>query len=105
MVTVIFFGVWGQVYGPRHLGKIQGAAQMLTVLAVQPLARWRWPPAIERTGSYVLLFEVAGRCFRDDGCRRMVGRPRAWNQWTALPQVGGFDTASGGWQLPDNRKA
>lgn len=33
MVTVIFFGVWGQVFGTAHLGKIQGAAQMLTVLA------------------------------------------------------------------------
>jgi MFS family permease len=33
MVTVLFFGVWGQAFGTAHLGKIQGAAQMLTVLA------------------------------------------------------------------------
>jgi MFS family permease len=33
MVTVLFFAVWGQAYGPAHLGKIQGAAQMLTVFA------------------------------------------------------------------------
>src|SRR5262249_49184889 len=33
MVTVIFFGVWGQAFGTTHLGKIQGAAQMMTVLA------------------------------------------------------------------------
>ena len=58
MVTVIFFGVWGQVYGPAHLGKIQGAAQMLTVLAsaAGPLAL---TACHARTGSYVLLFQVA----------------------------------------------
>jgi MFS family permease len=56
MITVIFFGVWGQAFGPAHLGQIQGAAQMLTVLAsaAGPLAL-----AVCRhwTGSYVLLFQ------------------------------------------------
>jgi MFS family permease len=33
MITVLFFAVWGQAFGPAHLGKIQGAAQMLTVFA------------------------------------------------------------------------
>ena len=33
VVTVVFFSVWGQVYGRAHLGKIQGAAQMMTVFA------------------------------------------------------------------------
>ena len=33
MVTVLFFAVWGPAFGPKHLGKIQGAAQLLTVLA------------------------------------------------------------------------
>jgi MFS family permease len=33
MITVIFFAVWRQAFGPAHLGRIQGAAQMLTVLA------------------------------------------------------------------------
>ena len=58
MMTVIFFGVWGQVYGPAHLGKIQGAAQMLTVLAsaAGPLAL---AACHARTGSYVLVFQVA----------------------------------------------
>lgn len=38
-VTVLFFSVWGQVFGRLHLGRIQGAAQALTVLgsAVGPL--------------------------------------------------------------------
>ena len=33
MVTVIFFAVWRQLYGAAHLGQIQGAAQLLTVVA------------------------------------------------------------------------
>lgn len=33
MITVIFFAVWRRAFGPEHLGRIQGAAQMLTVLA------------------------------------------------------------------------
>ncbi|MCC6538640.1 MAG: MFS transporter, partial [Bryobacterales bacterium] len=33
IVTVVFFSVWSQVFGRAHLGRIQGAAQMLTVLA------------------------------------------------------------------------
>ncbi|MFM8273467.1 MAG: MFS transporter, partial [Gemmata sp.] len=28
-----FFTVWRQAFGPAHLGQIQGAAQLLTVLA------------------------------------------------------------------------
>jgi MFS family permease len=33
MITVIFFAVWRRAFGSAHLGRIQGAAQMLTVLA------------------------------------------------------------------------
>jgi MFS family permease len=33
MITVIFFAVWGHAFGPAHLGRIQGAAQMLSVFA------------------------------------------------------------------------
>lgn len=33
MVTVLFFAVWRQAFGTKHLGQIQGAAQLLTVLA------------------------------------------------------------------------
>ena len=33
VLTVVFFTVWRQAFGPRHLGQIQGAAQLLTVLA------------------------------------------------------------------------
>ncbi len=58
MVTVLFFAVWGQAFGPAHLGKIQGAGQMLTVLASAAgpllLALSR-----ERFDSYVPLFRAA----------------------------------------------
>jgi MFS family permease len=57
MVTVLFFAVWGLAYGPTHLGQIQGAAQMLTVLAsaVGPLAL---AVGKERFGSYVPTFQI-----------------------------------------------
>ncbi len=58
MVTVIFFGVWGPTFGTAHLGKIQGAAQLLTVLASAV-----GPHLLEvsryHTGSYVPLFQIA----------------------------------------------
>jgi MFS family permease len=40
IVTVIFFVCWGRMFGRRHLGAIQGAAQILTVLgsAAGPIA-------------------------------------------------------------------
>jgi MFS family permease len=75
MVTVIFFGVWGQLYGPAHLGKIQGAAQMLTVLAsaVGPLVL-AWSK--ETHGSYVPAFQVLAGCAAALGLAGWwVGRP------------------------------
>lgn len=33
LVTVVFFATWATLFGAAHLGQIQGAAQMLTVLA------------------------------------------------------------------------
>lgn len=59
VVTVVFFSVWGQVFGRRHLGRIQGAAQMMTVLAsaVGPLLL---AVTIERTGSYDPMFYALG---------------------------------------------
>jgi MFS family permease len=55
VITVVFFSVWGQVFGRTHLGKIQGAAQMMTVLAsaAGPLALAK---TLARTGSYDSIF-------------------------------------------------
>jgi len=55
IITVVFFSVWGKVYGRRHLGKIQGCAQMMTVFAsaIGPLLLAK---TLERTGSYNSIF-------------------------------------------------
>jgi MFS family permease len=54
-VMVIFFSFWSQTYGRAHLGRIQGAAQTLTVLAsaVGPLLL---AECVTRTGSYATIF-------------------------------------------------
>jgi MFS family permease len=54
-VMVIFFSFWGRVFGRAHLGRIQGAAQILTVLAsaVGPLLLAR---CVAATGSYATAF-------------------------------------------------
>jgi MFS family permease len=56
-VTVLFFTVWPRVFGRRHLGRIQGAAQAMTVVAsaVGPLVL-AW--CVEYTGTYVTAFYV-----------------------------------------------
>ncbi|MGB2712936.1 MAG: MFS transporter [Vicinamibacterales bacterium] len=54
-VMVVFFSFWGRAYGRTHLGKIQGVAQALTVLASATgplLLAW----CAEATGSYAAAF-------------------------------------------------
>ena len=54
-VMVLFFSVWPRAFGRRHLGRIQGTAQALTVLAsaIGPLLL-AW--CVELTGSYAAMF-------------------------------------------------
>lgn len=54
-VIVIFFSFWSLAYGRSHLGRIQGAAQALTVVAsaVGPLLL---AECVTRTGSYAAMF-------------------------------------------------
>jgi MFS family permease len=54
-VMVVFFSFWGRAYGRAHLGRIQGAAQILTVLAsaVGPLLLAQ---CVAWTGSYAAAF-------------------------------------------------
>ena len=54
-VMVVFFSFWGRTYGQKHLGRIQGAAQALTVLAsaLGPLVL-AW--SVDATGSYAIAF-------------------------------------------------
>ena len=57
VVTVVFFSVWAQVFGRTHLGRIQGIAQMMTVLAsaIGPVLLAR---TLEGTGSYRGMFFI-----------------------------------------------
>jgi MFS family permease len=57
LVMVLFFSVWPRLYGRRHLGRIQGAAQALTVLAsaVGPLLLASY---VDWTGSYAGMFRI-----------------------------------------------
>ena len=54
-VMVVFFAFWGKAYGRAHLGRIQGAAQILTVLAsaVGPLLLAQ---CVQWTGAYAAAF-------------------------------------------------
>ena len=57
LVMVLFFSVWPRLYGRKHLGRIQGAAQAMTVVAsaVGPLML-AW--CLELTGSYTGMFTI-----------------------------------------------
>jgi MFS family permease len=54
-VMVVFFSFWGRAYGPAHLGRIQGAAQAMTVFAsaIGPLLL---ALCVDATGSYAAAF-------------------------------------------------
>jgi MFS family permease len=54
-VIVLFFSFWSRVYGRSHLGKIQGAAQTLTVVA-SAIGPFILAECLERTGSYATIF-------------------------------------------------
>lgn len=57
MIIVIFFAIWSEAFGPRHLGRIQGAAQMLTVIssAAGPVI---FAKSFAATGSYSVVLVV-----------------------------------------------
>jgi MFS family permease len=57
ILMVLFFSVWPRLYGRRDLGRIQGAAQALTVVAsaIGPLLL---ALCVTWTGSYAAMFRV-----------------------------------------------
>jgi MFS family permease len=61
MITVLFFAVWRVAFGPAHLGRIQGAAQMLTVLAsaIGPVI---FAQCAALTGSYAPALWILAPC-------------------------------------------
>ena len=59
IVTVVFFVCWGQIFGRAHLGAVQGAAQLLTVLA-SAAGPWLLAKSVQLTGSSApLMFTLA----------------------------------------------
>jgi predicted MFS family arabinose efflux permease len=75
-VIVIFFTYWSRAYGRAHLGKIQGAAQALTVVAsaAGPLLL---AECVTRTGSYAAMFYVLAAVVAALGaCALLVRLPR-----------------------------
>jgi len=68
VLTVVFFTVWRQAFGPAHLGQVQGAAQLLTVLAsaTGPLvlaaghrASGSYAPVVQNLAAVAAAFAVA----------------------------------------------
>jgi MFS family permease len=55
VIAVCFYTAWRRGYGPAHLGQIQGAAQMITVL-FSGLGPVVFGTAKERLGTYLPLF-------------------------------------------------
>jgi MFS family permease len=54
-VIVLFFSFWSRAYGRKHLGKIQGFAQALTVLG-SAIGPYILAECLARTGSYATVF-------------------------------------------------
>lgn len=78
LVMVLFFSVWPRAYGRRHLGRIQGAAQALTVLAsaLGPLLL-AW--CVAWTGSYRGMFYVLAGAVASVGIAATIVRmPTPW---------------------------
>ena len=77
-VMVVFFSFWGRAYGRAHLGRIQGAAQILTVLAsaVGPLLLAQ---CVAWTGSYAAAFyALAAVVAALAGAASVVPMPRGY---------------------------
>jgi len=80
-IIVLFFSFWSAAFGRAHLGKIQGAAQTLTVLAsaVGPLLL---AECITSTGSYALSFYVLAAVTGSLAIAAwFVGIPSSLNEW------------------------
>ncbi len=75
-VIVIFFSFWSANYGRRELGRIQGAAQMMTVLA-SALGPLFLAYCVKLTNSYVPVFYILSVIVAICGLA-------AW--WVKLPQ-------------------
>jgi MFS family permease len=76
IITVVFFAIWPEQFGRLHLGRIQGAAQMLTVLA-SAIGPVLFAQSFEGTGSFApALYGLAGTTFVAAVFTAMVRLPR-----------------------------
>jgi len=75
ITTVLFFTVWAQAFGRKHLGVIQSVAQMMTVLASAsgPLV---FAECLERCNSYAPAFQ---------GLSVIVGLLALWSVFVRVP--------------------
>jgi MFS family permease len=73
IVMVLFFSVWSRAFGRRALGRIQGSAQAVTVVAsaLGPLAL---AECVERTGSYRAMFLLLAMVVAAMGAAALVVR-------------------------------
>lgn len=88
LVMVLFFSVWGRVFGRLHLGRIQGIAQALTVVAsaIGPLLL-AW--CLEWTGSYTAMFQILAAVVTASALAALiVSLPDAPPVLTGMPQAG-----------------
>ena len=85
LVMVLFFSVWPRVYGRKHLGRIQGAAQAMTVVAsaLGPLML-AW--CIELTGSYAGMFNILAGVIGLTAFAALVTPPAVSNQTQELQE-------------------
>jgi len=89
LVMVLFFSVWGRVFGRLHLGRIQGIAQALTVVAsaIGPLLL-AW--CLEWTGSYTAVFQILSAVVTASAIAALiVSLPDAPPVLAGLPRAGG----------------
>jgi hypothetical protein len=73
IVMVLFFSIWPRAFGRLHLGRIQGAAQALTVIASATgplLLAW----CVESTGSYAAMFRILSAIIAALGASALVVR-------------------------------
>ena len=88
LVMVLFFSVWGRIFGRLHLGRIQGVAQALTVVAsaVGPLLL-AW--CLAWTGSYAGMFQILAAVIGTVGVAALLmSLPDAPPVFQQLPRSG-----------------
>lgn len=92
ITTVLFFTIWGQAYGRKHLGQIQSVAQMMTVLA-SALGPKVYAECFARYNSYAPAFLVLAGTLAVLGVWSLVIRvpvPEEAPQVEPVPQLAAY---------------